>query len=118
MKNKTKDTYDVGLDNLRGAIRNFLQVKIENVDAHERQITDELAALAVAVVCSISRTQYEELREEVMDEGGGSSKVKAKLSFSAELRDDVVECLCSGNIKLKNEVAVKVEDGRQLKLDL
>lgn len=115
---KNKDTYDVGLDDLKAALRRFLQVKIENVEPQERTITDELTAIATAVVCSMSRTQYMELREEEMSECGGSSKVKAKLSFSAELKDDVVECVCSGNIKLKNDAAVKVEDGRQLKLSL
>lgn len=111
-----KDTYDVGLDDLKAALRKFLRVKIENVDAQERTITDELTAIATAVVCSISRGQYTELRDEEMEDGGATSKVKAKLSFSAELRDGVVECTCSGNIKLKNDAAVQVEDGRQMTL--
>lgn len=112
-----KDTYDVGLDDLKAALRKFLRVKIENVDAQERTITDELTAVATAVVCSISRGQYMELREEEMSESGATSKVHAKLSFSAELKDDIVECTCSGNIKMKNDAAVKVDDGRQMTLE-
>ncbi len=116
-----KDTYDLGLESLRAALRDFLKTNADKKDGQQRRITEELVTIATAVICSISRTDYVELREEEMyDDGKGKlcSKVNAKLSFSVSFADEVAEATCSGNIKLKNDAAVKVEDTEQMKLNL
>lgn len=110
-----KDTYDVWLDGLREALRNFLRVG--STDVQERVITDELVAIAMACVCSIDRGAYKELREETVFDDG-KSKVDAKMSFSVVLKDDVAAATFSGRIKLKNDAAVSVDDPAQMKLPL
>lgn len=110
-----KDTYDVGMDNLRDALHDFL--KVGSIGAQERAITDELVAIAMACVCSIDRGAYKELREETVFDDG-KSKVDAKMSFSVVLKDDVAAATFSGSIKLKNDAAVSVDDHAQMKLPL
>lgn len=113
---KQKDTYDIGLESLRDEVRNFL--KCSDRDPQQKRITEEMVTIAVAAICSMDRGLYEEIREEEVYEDGSHSKVKAKLSISVQLEDEIATATCSGNIKLKNEANVKIDDGSQLKLDL